>query len=224
MRKLIVTAATLMEIEPFVQHLRRNFTELTPDVFQNETWSIHIFVSGVGMMSTAFSLATKLNKEKFDAAIQVGIAGAFNTEIQLGELVTVASEQYGDLGAEDHSDYIDIFDLGFLDKNIFPFSNGKLINPTPFLFRKSLKTVESLSVNTVSGNKQSIEARTSRYHCDIESMEGVAFHYSCLLMQIPFMQVRAISNYVTPRNKSEWQLKLAIDNLNQYLIDTFSTN
>lgn len=212
-----------MEIEPFVQFLRNNFREIATDVFQNEKWTIQVFVSGVGMMSTAFSLATVLGGGQFDFALQAGIAGAFTTELQLGEVVGVQSEQYGDLGAEDRSDYIDIFDLGFSDKNIFPFSEGKLINPSPVFTGKALPLVSSLSVNTASGNSDTIEARKNRHHCDIESMEGIAFHYACLQLAIPFVQIRAISNYVTPRNKAEWQLKPAIDNLNQYLTDTFST-
>jgi futalosine hydrolase len=52
-------------------------------------------------------------------------------------------------------------------------------------------------------------------------MEGIAFHYACKQAKIPFLQIRAISNYVTPRNKSEWEIPLAIQNLNQYLIETF---
>lgn len=211
-----------MEIEPFVQFLRRNFKEIATDVFQNEKWTIQVFVSGVGMMSTAFSLATVLGVGKFDYALQAGIAGAFTTELQLGAVVGVQSEQYGDLGAEDHSDYIDIFDLGFLDKNVFPFKEGQLINPAPVFIGKTQPLVSALSVNTVSGSSETIKARQLHHPCDIESMEGIAFHYACLQMKIPFLQIRAISNYVTPRNKAEWQLKLAIDNLNQYLIETFS--
>ena len=49
-------------------------------------------------------------------------------------------------------------------------------------------------------------------------MEGAAFHYVCLKEHVPFAQVRAISNFVTPRDKSQWQMKKAITNLNKWLI------
>jgi futalosine hydrolase len=223
MKKLIVTAATAMEIEPFVQFLQANFQLVAPNTFQNKEYSIHILISGVGMMSSAFSLATAFAVHEFDYALQAGIAGAFDTALQLGDVVAVQSEQYGDLGAEDKEDYIDIFELGFLDKNTLPFTNGRLLNENPSFAGKALPLVNALSVNTVSGKTSSIDARRSRYNCKLESMEGIAFHYVCLQHQIPFVQIRAISNYVTPRNKAEWKLKLAIDNLNQYLIETFST-
>ena len=212
-----------MEIEPFVQFLHSNFQNDAPDVFRNDTWSIHVLISGVGMMSSVCSMAGEFAVHKFDYAIQAGIAGAFDTELQLGDVVAVQSEQYGDLGAEDKEEFIDIFDLGFLDKNTAPFTNGRLLNENPFFLGKKLPLVHALSVNTVSGKTSSIDARRSRYNCAVESMEGIAFHYACLKYQIPFLQIRAISNYVTPRNKADWKLKSAIDKLNQYLIETFST-
>jgi futalosine hydrolase len=224
MKKLIVTAATAIEIEPFVRYLESNYQSLSPHVFQNKDYQIHITISGVGMMSTAYSMATHFAQQDFDAAMQVGIAGAFDTELKLGSLVAVISEQYGDLGAEDNGRFIDIFELGFIEKDIYPFEKGKLNNSKPWLIGEALPNVSSLSVNSVSGEDETIEARKKHFDCQIESMEGIAFHYACLRQQIPFVQIRSISNYVTPRNKAEWKIKLAIDNLNQYLIETFSTN
>ena len=49
-------------------------------------------------------------------------------------------------------------------------------------------------------------------------MEGAAFHYVCLQQKIPFIQLRAISNYVGERNKTKWKMKEAIINLNEKLI------
>ncbi len=48
-------------------------------------------------------------------------------------------------------------------------------------------------------------------------MEGAAFFYACLMTQAPFLQIRAISNYVEPRNKDNWNIPLAIDRLNEVL-------
>jgi futalosine hydrolase len=48
-------------------------------------------------------------------------------------------------------------------------------------------------------------------------MEGAAFHFVCLREEIPFMQIRVVSNYVEPRNKNSWNIPLAIANLNDFL-------
>jgi futalosine hydrolase len=52
----------------------------------------------------------------------------------------------------------------------------------------------------------------------VESMEGAAFHYVCLMEKIPFLQLRGISNYVGERNKANWKIRESIDALNQQLI------
>ena len=49
-------------------------------------------------------------------------------------------------------------------------------------------------------------------------MEGAALHYVCRSMSVPFMQVRAISNYIGERDKSKWKMKEAVDNLNDTLL------
>lgn len=223
MKKIIITAATAEEIEPLYQFLQANYHMLTPHNFQNEAYNIHIVVSGVGMMNTAFALARDFAQHEYDAAIQAGIAGAFDKEIALGSIVGVLSEQYGDLGAEDNGSFIDIMELGFIEKNRFPFIEGKLTNPNPYPIGTDLRMVRSMSINTVSGQADTIAAREKRNACSIENMEGIAFHYACLQFQIPFLQVRAISNYVTPRDKNTWQIKSAIDNLNQYLIESLTS-
>lgn len=222
MKKVIVTAATAFEIEIFVHYLKAHFVELSPNVFQNDFFEIHIVISGVGMMSTAFCLGRKMSAEKFDVALQAGIAGAFDQKINLADLVAVSSECYGDLGAEDHEEFIDIFELGFENANQAPFNTGRLKNQSPYFMGATLPLVHSLSVNTVSGAQGSIDMRLKKFNCQIESMEGIAFHYACIKSGIPFLQIRAISNYVTPRDKSKWQIKKAIEHVNQYLIETFS--
>jgi futalosine hydrolase len=73
-------------------------------------------------------------------------------------------------------------------------------------------------VNTVSGSEPTIKLRSEKYNATVESMEGAAFHYVCLQEGVAFAQVRAISNYVMPRDKSQWQMKDAIFNLNNWLI------
>lgn len=49
----------------------------------------------------------------------------------------------------------------------------------------------------------------------VESMEGAAFMYACLLHGVPFAQVRAVSNRVERRNRAAWRLDEAIARLNE---------
>jgi futalosine hydrolase len=49
-------------------------------------------------------------------------------------------------------------------------------------------------------------------------MEGAALHFVGREMNIPFLQVRAICNYIGERNKEKWKMQEAIDNLNQTIL------
>jgi futalosine hydrolase len=44
-------------------------------------------------------------------------------------------------------------------------------------------------------------------------MEGAAFMHACLISNVPFAQVRAVSNIVEKRNREAWNLGEAIGNL-----------
>ena len=56
-----------------------------------------------------------------------------------------------------------------------------------------------------------------KFNADIESMEGAAFHYVCLLRKANFVQIRSISNIVGERDKTKWKMKEAIASLNNEL-------
>jgi futalosine hydrolase len=135
--------------------------------------------------------------------------------------VLVRSEQLGDLGAEDHDSFLDIYRLGLGSPDEPPFTNGRLENEFKDLpvLAGHLETVSGLTVNSVSGNAGTIAGRMSRYNAQVESMEGAALHYVCLQMGMPFLQVRAISNYVTPRDRAAWKIEEALIALNAQLID-----
>jgi len=206
--KVLIVAATEMEIRPL------------PASPKERRCNVSRLITGVGMLATAYSLTRHLQQNKYDLVIQAGVGGSFDRDIQLGEVVFITSERYGDLGAEDHDNYIDIFEMGLVSPNIPPYTNGRLNTPLlPIHEKISLRKVSGLTINTVSGNEKTIQLRKERYNCQMESMEGAAFHYICLQENVLFAQVRAISNYVTPRDKSQWKMKEAIINLNNWLID-----
>ena len=65
------------------------------------------------------------------------------------------------------------------------------------------------------------EAVRNKYSPELESMEGAAFHYTCIRSGKKFAQLRTVSNYVGDRNKENWNIDLAITNLNIELIKLY---
>jgi futalosine hydrolase len=73
--------------------------------------------------------------------------------------------------------------------------------------------VTGITVNTVHGRNRSIAAVTERFAPQVESMEGAAFMYACLVHDQRFAQVRAVSNVVERRNREAWKLSEAVASL-----------
>ena len=73
-------------------------------------------------------------------------------------------------------------------------------------------------MNQITSSKEMIAFYENKFNPVTESMEGAALHYVCRSMGVPFMQVRAISNYIGERDKSKWKMKEAVDNLNDTLL------
>jgi len=175
---------------------------------------IETLVTGVGMVATTFSLTRKLATEKFDVAINIGIAGAFDRTIELGEVIEVVQDQFSEELVEDGEELKTYQEIGLqkgssIYNSTFEIPELGKLSAIPASFKK----VEGITVNTVHGNEKSIKEVVKRLNPQIESMEGAAFFYACNQMKVPALQIRAISNYVEKRNRDAWKIKLALNNL-----------
>jgi futalosine hydrolase len=85
-----------------------------------------------------------------------------------------------------------------------------------------LPKVAGITVQTVSGRKETNKERFRIFSPEVESMEGAAFFYVCLMEGIPFIEIRAISNYVGERDKSKWEIPFALKNLSEVCKDIFT--
>jgi futalosine hydrolase len=216
---ILLVSATRAEVAPLTEDLGSRWQPSFDGVFSRNGHSLQLLITGVGAVATTYNLSKILAKKNYDLVIQVGIAGSFNRTIPLCEVVQVQKERFGDLGAEDHYNFIDVYDMGLVNADEFPFSAGELIAPpVTQLDQTTLRQVSSLTVHTVSGSSFTATARDKKYGCDLESMEGAAFHFVCLQERVPFAQLRSVSNYVEARDRSKWKIEEAVKNLNDWLI------
>ncbi len=221
--KILLVAATPFEILPLLQSLPQSHQTIEEYLYRNDKQEIRVLVTGVGPTHTALAMGLALSTYRPDLAINLGIAGSFDPELQLGQVVNVAAELWGDLGVEEADGGLtDVFELGLCPANQYPYINGRLYN-TEIEGFDFMTSVRGLTVSKVHGKAESIEKIVKKYNPDIETMEGAAFFLACLQLKIPFLAIRAISNYVEPRNKDNWEIALAIDNLNRVAGDLLST-
>jgi len=174
--------------------------------------SVDILITGIGIPAAILKLSTILSKNKYDLILNVGISGSFTKTLKIGEIVHVKTELFGDLGFENTNSFIPLSKTNFSKLQKLAFSNSN----THSIFN-SFKQVNGITVNSSSGTSKTIEIRKSLFKADVESMEGAAVFYVCSENNIPFVQIRSISNYIEERNPKNWDIPLAINNLNTEL-------
>ena len=201
--QLLLCASTEFEIKPTLEFIQ-----------EENIKNIDISITGVGMMSTAYSFTKTVSQKKPDFILQAGVAGCLDEKLPLTKIVLVENENIGDLGVEENGSFKTLFDLKLLDKNSLPWSNGKLSNNIEALKPSGLTIVDGVTVNEISTNKNRIDYYRTQLNASVESMEGAALHFVALQEKIPFLQMRSLSNFVGERDKSKWVMDIAIANLN----------
>lgn len=206
-KNILVVAATAKEINPFI--------ELTRTGGLN---NVDILISGIGLTASTYHLVKQLALKKYGLVIQAGVAGSFDLSIQLGLVVAVKQDVIADQSVVELQRLKTLFELKLVPQDQYPYKKGWLKNPHEEVLKKiKLKTVKGISVNQISTSKQMIKFYRDMFEPVTESMEGAALHYVCLMENVPFVQIRSISNYIGERNKQKWNMMDSIINLNKAL-------
>src|SRR6185312_2112668 len=144
--RVLVVAATEPEIGKLIADLRfsvydcdqgANINCELRDAYQRH--QITPLITGVGMVATAYSVGKHLATNQYDLAINLGIAGSFDRDIALGEVVETVEDRFSELGAEDDQIFLTIDELGF----------GEGISKSSYQLPDSfgLKKVSAITVN-----------------------------------------------------------------------------
>ncbi|MEO6611809.1 MAG: futalosine hydrolase [Chitinophagaceae bacterium] len=202
----LLVAATAREIAPFLETYRAKNLR-----------GIDILITGIGLAATTYALTRQLSIKRPGMIIQAGIGGCFDKKTALGSVFAIRQEVIADQGVIEGNKWKTLPDLGLVNQNKYPFSKGWLVNRSDILKKIKLKKVKAVSVNEISTSSQKIKFFKATFDPVVESMEGAALHYVCLMEKIPFIQLRAVSNYAGERNKKNWNLEESIINLNNEL-------
>lgn len=213
--KLLIVVATKKEINPLLHSFKA--TKIKDNLFSFTYKKIKatVLITGVGIPLTIYHLTKRLCFSRYDFAINAGIAGSFKMNLKKGTVVNVTSDCFADMGVEDGKNFLTVEEVKLVGLYEFRICSSQFKNRLV----TSLPSVKGITVNTVHGNKVSIQKAVKKFHPDIETMEGAAFLLVCNKEKVPCIQVRAVSNYVEKRNKRKWQVSSAINNLNKQLIN-----
>ncbi|MFA4851823.1 MAG: futalosine hydrolase [Bacteroidales bacterium] len=214
--KILLVAATFSEIKLIFE--KAELTEKSDNYFSHHLMGsreIDILITGIGMTSSAYHTGKIVACNNYDFAFNFGIAGSFNKNIKIGDVVNVHQDIISELGAEDGNSFLKFDEMKIrqncFEKTIWQIENTHEIKNSVL---QKLPKVKGITVNTVHGNSNSIEKVVQLFNPDVETMEGAAFLHICNAEQIKCAQIRSISNYVEERNYENWNIDLAIEKLN----------
>jgi len=228
---ILLTAATPFEVQPTLDYLAAisGYSKGSPDsvaplgpspdpLSPTTRLTITPLITGVGCLPTTWSLMRQIGSNRPQLIIQAGIAGCF-TGRKPGDVVAIQKDTLADLGVWEDQTFRTLFDLRLAEPDAPPFTNGHLVNPHRQLLELSgLDLVPSITVNEITTDPIRINWYQQNTDAVVESMEGGGLHYVCLQEKIPFIQLRAISNDIGVRDKTKWDIRSAIANLNTRLI------
>jgi futalosine hydrolase len=196
---VLIVSATRKEIEPYLK--------LHPDA--------RVIITGVGSYATLFQLCKHLQNNNYNWVIQCGIAGGGLPE-DIGNAFLINRDRFADVGVWEKGSWNTIQDLGFcLDDE--PFADGWMPNKHLPQLRNDFRCKDAITVNLITDKVEWNEIMFKKFSAEIESMEGAALHYVCSMMNIPFVQIRGVSNMIGEREKSKWKIEEAINASNQML-------
>ncbi len=185
---------------------------------------VSILTTGVGVPNTIYHLTKHILSRRPSLVLNIGICGAFSGQHEIGSCVHLDEEIFGDLGATDkNGNLLNFESLGFtlsMDSDEGVFHTLKNPNRLDDYFTRmpEIQYGKGLTVNTVSGDESLIRQRLN-WRADFENMEGAGVAYVCRQEFIPYFEFRAISNYVEPRDKSRWNVPLAVESIQKFTIE-----
>lgn len=178
--------------------------------------------SGVGKASAAAAATALLAVCRPDALIMLGCGGAYpGSGLTVGDLALATAEIYGDEGVLAPTGFLDLEAIGLplVERdgvrlyNRFPVDLKLLEKARPLLAQAAessglkLAAGSFVTVSTGSGTVRAGVELARRTGGICENMEGAAVAQICIRQQIPFLEVRGISNLVEDRDLSRWNLK-----------------
>ena len=180
--------------------------------------------SGIGKTNAASAATALLETVPAEAVIVIGCGGAYpGSGLVPGDLALATEELLADEGVITPQGFVDFATLGFpllkhgkaLLEQRFP-SSAQLLEAaqppmTAAVAAAGAKLLAGLlvTVSTCSGTDQAAQTMEKRTGGICENMEGGAIAQVCRLYEVPFLELRGISNLVENRDLDRWNLPAA---------------
>jgi futalosine hydrolase len=238
MKPVIITAATFTELSLFVAAtgLGRSPEPSPFVVYEGEFAGRHMIaaISGIGKVNAAACTASLLAGCTPGLLISTGCAGAFpGSGLGVGDLAAATTEIYGDEGVLTPAGWASLELIGI---PVAERDGRRYFNEIPLAAPSAERAVtlandlgigirpgRFLTVSTCSGTAARGEELQQRFDCICENMEGAAVAQTALRYGIDCLEVRGVSNLVEDRDLSRWDIGLAVERAQRFLLAYIET-
>jgi futalosine hydrolase len=185
--------------------------------------SIDVAVAGIGAVNTAHALTKYFTtRSRPRLVIQTGIAGAYvNANVPVGSVLLADTEIYGDAGVLTLDGWRPMEEIGIplveatsshpARFNYFPLDAALVARAASAADGLISRTGKFLTLSQVTGVRAVGDALYERFGALCESMEGAAAAQVCAMHDVPFLEIRGVSNLVEDRDRAKWRIREAAD-------------
>ena len=226
MAQILVLTATAFE----QAQLKEQLADRVEYTVSRRTWcsgrgaggSWRIVETGIGAVNTAHALTCVLESERPQLVLQLGVGGAYlGSGLGIGDIALASEEVYGDIGVRTGNSWQDASEIGIpvlqlkesfynrfvLDRRVVEWAEEVMRSTGMATATGTFVTVQECSGTAALGRE-----RSERFAAICENMEGAAAAHLCRLYEVPFIELRGVSNMVEDRRKETWDLPKATAN------------
>lgn len=164
--------------------------------------------SGVGKVNAALATQILIDFFRVDAIIFSGVAGALSSELNIGDIVISTQTQQYD---------VDFTAIG-LPLGVIPFQETSVFEADPVLIQMAKRVSRGMRIKTFAGKilsgdqfvaneEQAVFLQRFFDGLCVEA-EGAATGQACFLNQIPFVVIRAISDYADSSAPTDFSISV----------------
>lgn len=168
-------------------------------------------LAGVGPVSAAARTAVRLQQADYALVVSAGIGGAFPGKSQLGAIVLADNIIAADLGVQTGEEFLSLEKLEF-GRCVLEAQKQQTERLLRALEEQGMPIIRGpvLTVATATGTDAAQQELLKRVPAAAaEAMEGFGVAFAAFEQGIPVIEVRAVSNWVGPRDRSAWKMKEA---------------
>ena len=230
---IIVTAATERELSQLVREARATPAQGAGPraVWEGALGNARLIlaVTGIGKVNAAAATTSLIERFQPRLMINTGCGGAYaESGLRVGDLAVATSEVYGDEGVltVDGWHSLELIGIPAVERkgnryaNEFPLSleAAEKAFQLAISLGLSIRRGKFITLSTCSGTSERGSELYRRFGGICENMEGAAVAHVALLYEVDCLEIRGISNMVEDRALARWDIPLAVEMAQRFLV------